>query len=595
MSTTDRRSRAALVALALAFSAAFLGLVGRLVYIQVTSAETLSRLADRQHARRHDLAPCRGAIVDTRGRPMASTVESYSLFADPRLIYDESYASWRVDDPAAGASPAAVLIGRAAKIDPETIERTITAHADRHFVWLKRRIDRAQRDAIAAHRIPGIGFHTESRRHYPVGSLAAHVLGAVGSESQGVAGVEYLLDGRLRGSQGRRVVQVDGRRRPVWTRPADFAPAADGQLLVMTIDLTVQMFAEEALSEACTEFSAKGGSAVVMDPMTGEVLAMANWPRVEPGNYLEVDPYARRNRVLTDPYEPGSTFKCFIAAAALDAGTVRAGETIFCHNGVYRIGRRTLRDVHGYGELPFEDVVIKSSNIGMGIIGTRMGRDALHEAMRRFGFGRKTGVLLPGEHPGVVYPLSRWSTLSVTSVPMGYEVMVTPLQVVTAFSAIANGGVLLAPRVISRAYYPDGTVAADLSEPIVVRRVLRRQTADFMRTRVLRGVVERGTGRRAAIEGYRVFGKTGTAKKPDPAGGYSDTLYMSSFIGAAPLEEPRVVVMVVIDEPDRSKAYYGGTVAAPAVRRILESTLAYLHVPPDEPARATRTVVQPAF
>ena len=619
------RPRRALALLGVVFCLAFLSLAGRLVYIQVASHEILSGLAEKQQSAHVDVYPCRGAVVDASGRPMATTIETYSIFADPKLIYDKQYCQWQVaaadvESPARDAhailarsqtagllasrgpavrsadSPGAPCCSAAARklagalaMDAEEIERLIEENANGHFVWLKRRVDQPTRDAVRALKVPGIGIRPEGTRHYPGGQLAAHVLGTVGVENQGVDGLEYLLDGQLSGSRGHRVVRVDGKRRPIWIRPEDYHPSSDGRLLVLTIDLTIQMFAEQALRDTVERFGARGGAAVVMDPLTGDILALANCPSFDPQHYTEARDYDRRNRALTDPYEPGSTFKCFVAAAALEEGVVRPGERIFCHNGLHYVRGRRLKDVHPYGWLIFEDIVVKSSNVGMGIIGERMGNRRLYTAVRRFGFGERTGIRLPGEGTGLVHPLDRWSAWSATSVPMGYELMVTPLQLARAFSAIANGGLLMRPHLVRYAYSPDGQLVTDLSEPVVVRRALQQKTADFMRRRVLRAVVERGTGRRAAVPGYRVFGKTGTAKKRDPLGrGYSDTLFVGSFIGGAPLENPRVVALVVVDEPDCSIGYYGGTVAAPAVMKILQRTLGYLQVPPDDPAQMAR-------
>jgi cell division protein FtsI (penicillin-binding protein 3) len=603
-----------------AFSLGFLALIGWLVAIQLRRGDALSRLAVRQQTRGVPIQAFRGPVLDRRGRSMATTIPAWSVYADPKLILKTRSPHWRVGpadgDPTAsfvandyGTSPAAQRLATALGLEPETIEEAIDRNAQRRFVWLRRRVDRPTRDAVDALRIPtktrrgirqrpifGMGIKADGRRRYPNGSLASHVLGTVGSELQGTRGLEFLFNERLSGTAGHRLVRVDGHRdrRPVWISPGDYHPAVDGQLLVLTLDLTIQMFVEEALQETVEHFKAKGASAVVMDPRTGDVLALANYPTFDPQRPEGAEKYDLRNRVLTDPYEPGSTFKAIIASAALDEGVVRRGEKIFCHNGTHTINGRTLRDVTPRDWLPFELIVAKSSNIGMSIIGERMGAERLHRSMIRFGFGQPTGILLPGESGGDVKDLSDWSAWSRTSVPMGYEVLVTPLQMVTAFSAIANGGTLLKPRIIRYAYSPDRRCVADLSEPVVVRRVLRQETADYMRRKVLRRVITEGTGRKANIPWVKVFGKTGTAHKTSPRGGYDDDRIFGSFIGAAPLENPRVVVMVVVDEPDRSIGRYGGTVSAPAVRRILEKTLAYLGASSDAPVQLARDAADPA-
>lgn len=605
----------------MAFSLAFAGLTGWLVAIQIRSGDKLSRRTERQHTVRRRIVPFRGAIVDRFGRPLAMTTDAYLAFADPKIIHQEERPRSAADASSAAVLPqgdvdrrstAAALAGLTAAeridasyarnrarvarrvgpllgIEVAEIEALIAADPHKRFVRLKRGVDRPTREAVEALGERGIGFQAEGRRQYPAGTLAAHLVGEVGADNQeGLAGLEYRFDEVLRGSPGSRTVVVDGRRRAVWIRPDDYRPARDGQLLVTTIDLTIQSFAERALARAVDKFKAKGGSVLVMDPASGEILALANYPTFDPARYNEAEPYALRNRMLTDPYEPGSTFKCFVATAALQAGVVRPNEKIFCHNGSVVIRGRHLRDHHPFGTLTFQEIVIRSSNIGMAIIGQRMGNRRLYEAVRRFGFGRRTGISLPGESPGLVYPLDEWSKWSATSIPMGYEILVTPLQLVTAFSAIANGGLLMKPRIVRYTCGPDRTVVRDTSAPIVVRRVMSEEISRFMRHQVLREVVRspRGTGKRVRIPGYRVFGKTGTSKKRDPNGpGYSDRLYVGSFIGGVPLENPRIVAMVLIDEPEKSIGYYGGTIAGPAVREILARSLGYLNVPPDDDQR----------
>jgi cell division protein FtsI/penicillin-binding protein 2 len=597
--------------LALAFTA----LVVWLILIQANQGGRLRRLAEMQQRTKTPIPPYRGAIVAANGVPVACTTRVYSLYLDPALILSGQYPEWQVTPPtvdelAAGltdesgcTSPASRALAAALGLHPQEIERLITENAERRFVWLQRRVDSPVRDAVMAIRVPvihngrmvrreieGLGIVSEGRRDYPCGQLAWHVVGTVGADMQGTRGLEYLLDDRLAGTAGFRAAQVDGHsgRRPVWVRSEDYVPAVDGQTVVLTLDLNIQRFTEEALREVAATYKAKGASALVMDPKTGEVLALANYPTFDPAAIGEAGEYALRNRLLVDPIEPGSTMKSFIYAAAVEAGCVRPGETIYCHDGAYRIPGRTLRDVHPYGNLTAEMVVIKSSNIGMGIIGLRMGNQRLHEALKKYGFGDKTGILLPGESPGVVKPLDKWSTLTTTSVPMGYEVMVTPLQMVTAFCAIANGGNLMKPRIIKYVYGPDGQLVSDLSQPITVRQVFHRKTCDYLKKEVLRRVITEGTGKSANIEAVEVFGKTGTAMKIDHATGkYSTDRNIGAFIAAAPLADPRLAVMVVVDEPDRDIGHFGGTVAGPAVKQILEKSLAYMN------ATRVRTPVAP--
>jgi len=615
-------ARRAQVLLTVGFSFAFAALIGWLVVIQIRSGSALTRRAERQHTVVKTIPPFRGHIVDRIGRPMAVTVDGCTVFADPKFIHqygrsdDNAEATPPRDGDAGALSAALASLADAQYVDEKyqanrarvarelapllamkqaDVEALVGADPHKQFVRLKRGVDGATRDAIEQLHLRGVGFQSEGLRCYPNGSLAAHLVCGVGADNQGLGALEYQYDDQLRGSAGQRVLDVDGRRRAVWIRSDGYVPARDGQLIVTTIDLAIQSFTEKALATAVERYKARGGSALVMDPSTGEILALANCPSFDPTQYAQTDPYVARNRLLTDPYEPGSTFKCFIATAALQAGVVKPNESIFCYNGHVVIDGRRMTDHHPFGSLSVQDVVVRSSNIGMAVLGKRLGNERLYEACVRFGFGTKTGVTLPGEAPGMVYPLERWHKWSATSIPMGYEVLVTPLQIATAFSAIANGGQLMKPSIIRSLCAADGTVVEDHSEPIVVRRVMSEETARYMRHEVLHEVVwgDHGTGKQARIPGYGVFGKTGTAKKKNPTGrGYSSNLYVGSFIAAAPLDNPRVVVMVIIDEPQKSIAYYGGTVAAPAVREILAKCLGYLHVPPDEPARVASSSPQ---
>ncbi len=616
------RPRKTIIVYALVFSLAFAALVGRLVYIQLHDQQKLQAMAYRQQTARREIAPFRGPIVDRHFRPLALDVECYSIFADPFLINQEALADdgrgglQRREAVATGSQPTAAdgravtsgslvsaaleatseaesrVAGRIREISlalapvlempAEEIGQLIVSRADTRFVWLKRRVDRATYQRVRALKIRGIGIEPENKRHYPSGALAAQIVGTVGIDNQGVSALEYYLDSRLRGEAGHYLAKLDGRRRQVWVRPGDYHGAQDGQIVVLTIDVTIQSFVEQALAETVEHFRARGGSAIVMDPQTGEVLAMANYPSFDPYQFAESDAYARRNRQLTDPIEPGSTIKPIIASLALESGKVRLGETIFCHNGSWRVTGRTIRDTSSYGNLTFQQGIWKSSNIMMATLGLRMGNDLLYEGLTDFGFGRQTGILMPGEAPGLVYRPQRWTRQSTTSIPMGYEMLATPLQLVTAYSTFANGGRLLKPRIIRQVCSADGAVVADLSQPVEVGRPISEATADTMR-QILRGVVTDGTAKRAEIPGYEPFGKTGTARKRNPDGrGYSRELYVGSFIAGAPLDNPRLICMVMIDEPDRRVAYYGSSVAGPAVKQILERSLAYLRIPPKQ-------------
>ena len=547
---------------------------GYLVYIYVYSSEALSARAAKQHHMRIPIRPMRGNILDARLRVLAGSDEVQSVFADPKRVEDAEAAAGRVS--------------RALGLDVGEVLMQLTDRPDRRFVWLKRRVSPEEAQAVRDLGLPGVALVNEGARVYPNRTLAAHVLGCVGIDEQGLEGIEQMFDERLRGREGEAYVLADRRRRPIWAEAGRFVPAEDGQHLVLTLDATVQGIAEEALAEAVTKFRAVSGTAIVMEPATGAILAMANVPTYDPNRYSDFPAEARRNRAVTDTFPPGSSCKPFIAAAALEAGVVKFGEVIYCENGYWAAAN--LHDAsHRYGNLTFEEGVQKSSNIMMGKLGVRLGNERLHDTLVRFGFGRKTGVWLPGENGGVVFGLPRWTRLSTTRVAFGQEFAATPLQLVTAFAAIANGGKLVRPKILRGVLNSRGQAAADLEAAEVVGQAIQPKTARQMIDRVLVGVVEQGTGKACRIPGYRIFGKTGTAQKVDPeTRAVSHTRYMASFLAGAPADNPRVVVGVIVDEPDKSIGYYGGTVAAPVAKRILEQVLPYLGVRPTEAVAKSR-------
>jgi len=565
----DRQSRVARVLMA-ALGAMLTALAGYLVYMYIFSSDALSARASRQDTMQVPIRPMRGHLLDTRMRVLAGSLEVQSVFADPKVVRN--------------AGAAATGVGRILGLDAREVERRLTADPNERFVWLARRVTPEQGRAIRDAALPGIALTNEGVRHYPNKTLAAHVVGCVGVDEQGLEGLEQLFNDRLRGHEGRACVLADRRRRPIWTSPDQFVPAEDGQHLVLTIDASIQATTEEAVAEARMKFRAASATGIVMDPRTGAILAMANAPTYDPSRYADFPVAARRNRAVTDTFPPGSSCKPFVASAALEAGVVRFGEVIYCENGYWAEAK--LHDAgHSYGNLTFEQGLEKSSNIMMGKLGVRLGNARLHRALVAYGFGRRTGVWLPGESNGVVFSLPRWTKLSTTRVAFGQEFAVTPLQLITAFAAIANGGKMVRPKILRGVLDSRGEVAVDLSEPEVVGQAIQAKTARQMIDRALVGVIEEGTGKGCQIPGYRVFGKTGTAQKIDPeTRTVSHTRYMGAFLAGAPADNPQVVVLVTVDEPDKSLGYYGGTVAAPAVKKILEQALPYLGIPPTEAA-----------
>lgn len=559
-----------------------LGGAYRLARIEQTQGERLRQKARRQHTATWAIPAQRGDILDCKGRLLVGTVRHPSVFMDPTLI----------DDPRAAARSVAPALG----LDPWELERLILEKKDRAFVWVKRALTDKELEAFnrvrRAYKLRAFVVRYEPKRVYPYGRLAAQVLGFVGVEQNGLAGVEQAFDEVLRGANGGRSVTVDVRRRRVRSQAEHYEPPSDGASVVLTIDAYVQQRAEYHLRNAFEEFKPHWATAVVMDPQGGEVLAMVTLPDFDPAQPIpsglaeherQLATELLRNRAVCDSYEPGSIFKPFIAAPALDAGLVDIDEPFAVNGPTRRFGRRTIHDVHTYGTLAMHRVISKSSNIGMGLLGARCGNQRLHEFVRRFGFGDLTGIRLPGEHSGLVLDFSRWTKYSTQSIPIGQEIALTPLQIVTAFSVFCNDGVLYRPRVVRGVISAAGETCEDNSRPIAVRRVLLAEVAREFRMRALVEVVNEGTGRRAQIADYQAFGKTGTAQvaRPD-GGGYIEDEYVGSFVGGAPAELPRVVVLVSLYRPSNGK-YYGGTVAAPAAAAIIADTLDYVRMPPDPP------------
>jgi len=548
--------------------AALVALGGRLAAFQYHHHEAMARRAVRQQQMTLRLPARRGNIYASsyaRHELLATSHQVDGVFADPLIIPD--------DELDAACATLGGLLGR----DPAELRRRITADREARFVWLSREVDAETAERIAALNLRGIGLQPRWRRRYPNGPLAAHVVGFAGVDGVGLEGVERFADVYLRATDGGNAMLADAARRPIWNQPGQYVPPADGHHVYLTIDLVIQGYLEAALAEVVDTFGAESALGVVVEPSTGAVLAMASVPACDPNAFGAARPAARRNRPITDMFEPGSIFKPFIAAAAFDAGVVRWGETFNCHNGAWPCRRgRVLHDSHPYGELTAD----KSSNIGMAQIGQRLGNERMHRILRAFGFGAPTGVGLPGEVGGQVNPPARWTRDSTWSIPMGQEVAVTGLQMVMAFSALANDGVLLRPRLIESVVATDGRLVADGSRPIVVGGVIDPAVARRFVREVLAKVPTDGTGRRhAALDGWSSFGKTGTAQIPPYASGQ----FTASYIAGAPLDEPRLVCLISVRKPDTSIGYYGSQVAGPAVKSVLERSLAYLGVGRDRP------------
>ena len=565
-----RYQRRATIVIGVAVGLGLAALLGRLLQINTQLAPRLTAIRDGQQQSRYVLPARRGSIFDARGRVVAGSRRVYGVFADPSRIE-------QVSETAARVAPLLAM-------DAGEVEDAIRHSRAPQFCWLKRRLDDAEADAIRQARIPGIHLCNEWTREYPLGSSMAQVVGFVGADGIGLEGLELAHDELLHGLDGQAWSLRDARRRAIRageTTQHQEKPARDGGHLILTIDSVIQSSVERHLLTQIEKHAAESGIGIVMDTTTGDVLAMASYPTFDPNTYGAYPKDNWRNRAVADQFEPGSTFKPFIASGALMAGRVSRGETFDCHDGLYVIGGRRLHDSHPHGAMSFEDVVAKSSNIGMAIIGQRMGNDSLHETVRRFGFGQQTRIDVPGEVCGLVLPVSQWTSYSTSSVTMGQELAVTPIQLITALAAIANDGVLLRPRVVRAVLSAEGDVVEEFKGPVPVRRVLPTEVARYFAREVLARVVNDGGGKDAAVPGYQVFGKTGTAQVPRVGRrGYEPGAYLSSFMGAVPTEEPRVAALIMIKKPNPSTGYYGSIVSAPAVGRILADVLAYLEVPP---------------
>lgn len=535
-------------------------ILARLVYLQVFRHDHYVQLAlQRQQVTRSILAP-RGVLYDSRMEELATSVTIGTAAAEPRRIKDI---------PAAARSLAAIL-----DLDPKELQRRMQDPSRQRFLILKRRVDPDAEARIRSLGIDGVYFVDESMRVYPNRDLACHVLGFVNMNGDGGAGIELEYDKYLQGKKGLFSFDVDAHRRSFQIKVDK--PPVQGHSLILSIDKSIQYIADRELAAGVEKARARAGTAIVMESETGRILALSNYPRFNCNTYNEYAPDYWRNRAVTDIFEPGSTFKVVVAAAALEAGLTRRDEWIDCQMGTITIGRHVFHDHKPYGLLTFSQILEFSSNVGAAKLGLRLGKERLHEAIRNFGFGSKSGVDLPGEIPGLVRDWREWSGLSIGAISFGQEVGVTSIQILTAINAIANGGYRVRPSVVDRIIDEKGDLVS-VRQPERVR-LISPKTAEAV-AEAFEGVVLRGTGRRAALEGYRAAGKTGTAQKIIN-GRYSDSKYVSSFVGFAPLPKPRLTVLVLIDEPQGS--HYGGEVCAPYFKNIMQESLMQLRIPPDK-------------
>lgn len=538
------------------------GIEARLIYLQVISYDELSARAERQQMRTIAAPAKRGEIFDRHGRLLAYSVDADTIYAVPHEIEDTAHT----------ASALCSAFEQCTSRDQAALADRLSS--DKAFAYVKRRATPFEARQVAALNLAGIGFMKESRRFYPNKELGAHLLGYVGTDNVGLSGLEAAYDKVVRGREGTLIVQNDARRR-VFGR-LERTPTSGGSL-ELTIDEQLQHIVERELRAGVEEKRADGGSAVVMDPHTGEVLAMASWPTFNPNAFGSSHETARRNRAVQDIYEPGSTFKVVTVAAALEEKLMPVDALIDTNPGVIRFSGRVIDEYagHNYGVLTLTDVIVKSSNIGAIKIGLRLGAERLGLYVNRFGFGRPTSPDFPGESPGIVWDPAKLNDSAVASMSMGYQVGVTPLQMTAAMSAVANGGTWIEPRVV-RAAIRDGVRTA--ITPKVQRRAISAATAAEMLP-ILEAVVTDGTGKKAQLPGYTVAGKTGTADKIIN-GRYSGSQQNVSFLGFVPSRQPVLTIIVMIDTP-RVGSDTGGEVAAPIFKRIAQAALRHLGVPPN--------------
>ena len=549
----NRRIRLLLAGFAIVFGATLL----RAVWLQGVRAQSLGRMAASQHRQTVDVAANRGTIYDSTGVQLAVGEQAITVYADPMQILD--------------ATKVAPLIARVLRLDPKQLYERISDRSH-GFVYVERKADATRAARLQRLHITGLGFYPEETRFYPQHSIAAQVLGYAGVDNHGLSGLELTLDRPLAGQAGRETLVRDPFGHVLDSIISK--TARDGSDVSLTIDHNIQAEAEQVLRQTVQHWHAKDGTAIVLDPHTGAVLAMAVAPTYDANSFPSVPKDAQRNRAITDTYEPGSTFKLVTVAGALSTGIVTPQEKFTLPYEI-QVADRRIHDAEPRGTetMSVAKILSKSSNVGAITLAELLGKNRLASWISRFGFGHPTGIDFPGESQGIVLPVDKWSGSTIGNVPIGQGIAVTPMQMASAYAAIANGGVWTRPHLVDR-------VGDKLAKPVFRRRIVSRWIAREL-TSMLQNVVLDGTGTLAQIPGYHVAGKTGTAAKPDPQGGYSTSKYVASFVGFAPATRPRVVVLVTVDEPQG--AIWGGVVAAPAFKAIAQQTLQYLSAPPDAP------------
>jgi cell division protein FtsI/penicillin-binding protein 2 len=553
----DRRIRILLIV----FVAVFAIVLARAAWLQTVKAQSLAKLASTQQHETRTIPAGRGAIIDRTGVPLALGEDAITVYANPREIRDAR---------AAAAAAQGTLGVDADELYPQLLDRR------RGFVYVSRKADPAKAAELQRRGIPGLGFYSEERRVYPQGRVASQVLGYAGTDNNGIAGVEKAFDRSLTGREGKETFVKDPFGRAIDVISS--VPERDGHDVVLTLDHNIQANAEAVLRETVSQWHAKRGTAIVLDPSTGGILAMAIAPSYDANRFSSVPTWLQRATTVTDTYEPGSTFKLVTVAGALSEGLVTA-ESPFTLPYTIQVADRWIHDAEPRGTVTYSvgQILSHSSNVGAATLARLLGPDRLAEWITRFGFGKKTGIDFPGESEGIVLPLERWSGSTIGTVPLGQGIAVTPIQMAAAYAAVANGGIWQTPHLVER-------VVGRGERKVGHRRVLSKEIAKQLLSMLVNVVADpEATGTQAALPGYEVAGKTGTAAKPE-GGGYSTSRYVASFVGIVPASRPRLVILVTIDEPQGT--IWGGVVAAPAFREIARFDLQYLEVAPDAPPSA---------
>ena len=546
------------------------GICLRLVYLQIFRYGAFEKRATHERERTEEVSARRGIIYDRTGRELAMSIAVDSVFAVPAEIPD--------------LAGTVSLISKITNTDPrETLAKCKAGHT---FCWVARKADAETADRIRSLNLRGIYFQKESRRFYPKRELAAQVLGYVGMDDEGLSGIERQYDDKLRGSPGRMLISVDAHRK--WFGSVEKQPEP-GENVVLTVDEQIQYIAERELATAIEQTHAITGTIIVQNPHTGEILALANQPTFNPNLTKEITPERLKNHAVSDVYEPGSTFKVVTISAALEEKLTRPDEVFDCQMGSIVINGMRIRDSRPHGLLPVWGVLAESSDVGAIKIALRLGEDRFYKYIRAFGFGQQTGIELPGETRGLTKPVNRWSKVSIGAISMGQEIGISPMQLALLVSTIANDGVAVPPRIVAGTTDPQPTPQTVAFHPADGRRVISSMTAAEMK-QMMQKVVLEGTGKRAVLEGYSSAGKTGTAQKVDPAThAYSKTKYVASFAGFAPLNDPAIVVAVILDSA--VGLHQGGQVSAPVFQRVAQQVLEYLHTPHDVELPRSRQIL----